>query len=154
MDWIADNPWAVFLAIGVLLAVVEMMSLDLVLLMFAIGSGCAAIVDGAGGPLWLSIAVFAVVSLVLLSLVRPPLVNRLHAGPTLVQGHDANVGRTAVVVEAVDHSDGRIRLGGEIWSARTPDRTTRFEVDDEVLVVGIDGATAVVTAVSPTTSEV
>lgn len=151
MDWIADNPWAIFLAIGVFLAVIEMMSLDLVLLMFAIGAGTASVVSAIGGPIWLAIAVFAVVSLLLLFVARPPLVNKLHAGPTLVQGHDANIGRTAVVVEAIDHNDGRIRLGGEIWSARTADRDQRFEVDQEVQVVRIDGATAVVSALISTT---
>lgn len=153
MDWIADNPWSIFLAIAVLLAIIEMMSLDLVLLMFAIGAGCASIVSGVGGPIWLAIAVFAVVSLLLLFFARPPMVNRLHAGPTLLQGPQAHVGNTAVVVEPVDHTDGRIRLGGEIWSARTADRQVRFDLDTEVQVVGIDGATAVVSAL-PTPSEV
>jgi len=153
MDWIADNPWVIFLAVAVVLAIVEMMSLDLVLLMFAIGSGCAAIVSGVGGPLWLAIAVFAAVSLLLLFVARPPLVNKLHAGPTLVQGHDAQIGRTATVVESVDHHDGRIRLGGEIWSARAADRSARFDPDVEVQVIRIDGATAVVAAV-PTPTEV
>jgi len=151
MDWIADNPWAIFLAIAVFLAVIEMMSLDLVLLMFAIGAAAASLVSGLGGQIWLAIAVFAVVSLLLLFVARPPLVNKLHAGPTLVQGHDANIGRAAVVVEAIDHNDGRIRLGGEIWSARTADRDQRFEVDQEVQVVRIDGATAVVSALISTT---
>lgn len=154
MDWIADNPWVIFLAMAVVLAVVEMMSLDLVLLMFAIGAGLAAVVSGIGGPLWLAIAVFAVVSLLLLVVARPPLAQRLHAGPTLVQGHAANIGRSAVVVAPVDHDDGRIRLGGEIWSARTSDHTVRFEIDQEVQVVRIDGATAVVAALSSSPTEV
>ena len=151
MDWIADNPWVVFLAIAVALAVIEMMSLDLVLLMFAIGAAAASIASGVGAPLWAAIAVFAVVSLLMLFVARPPLVERLHAGPTLVQGHDANVGRTAEVVEPVDHNDGRIRLAGEVWSARADDHNARFDIDTEVKVVRIEGATAVVSAVNVST---
>ena len=150
-DWLKDNPWSIWLGVAVVLAVIEMFSLELVLLMFAIGAAAAALTAGLGGPLWLAIAVFAVVTGALLALVRPSLVARMHAGPTLLQGHEAQAGRTAVVLSPVDQRDGRVRLAGEIWSARTDSPTTRFDVGDEVLVVRVDGATAVVTAVTTTT---
>ena len=83
IDWLADHAWVTWVGIAVVLAVVELMSLDLVLLMFALGALGAAVVAGLGGPVWLALLVFAVVSTALLFLVRPPLVERLHAGPTL-----------------------------------------------------------------------
>ena len=83
IDWIKDNAWAAWLGLASVLAIVEMLSLDLVLLMFAVGALGAAIAAGLGAPVWIALPVFAIVSVLLLFLVRPPVVNKLHAGPTL-----------------------------------------------------------------------
>lgn len=145
MDFISDNPWVAWVAIGVILAVAELVSLDLVLLMFALGALAAAIASALGAPLWLALLILGVVSVALLYFVRPPVVARLHAGPTLTSGHDAQVGRTAVVVEPVDDRGGRVHLSGELWSARADAAGLAFDAGTEVLVTRIDGATAVVT---------
>lgn len=144
IDWMQDHPAATWLGLAVVLAVVEIFSLDLVLLMFAFGAVGASIAAGFGAPLWLAILVFTIVSIAFLYFVRPPIVERLHAGPTLTTGHAALVGRSAVVLEPVDERNGRIQLAGEVWSARAEERQA-FETGTEVLVTRIDGATAVVT---------
>ena len=149
-DWIRDNAWATWLGVAVLLAVVEMLSLDLVLLMFALGALAAAAAAGFGAPVWITLPLFAVVSVALLALVRPSVVARLHAGPTLQTGHANLVGAVAVVVEPVDWRGGRVQLAGELWSARTLSDTA-YDTGTEVLVTQIDGATAVVAPSTPST---
>jgi membrane protein implicated in regulation of membrane protease activity len=149
IDWVQDHAWAGWLILAVVLALVELLSLDLVLLMFAVGALAAAIVAGLGGPVWLAVVVFSIVSVVLLFVVRPSVVQRLHAGPTLTTGHDALVGRSAVVVEPVDYRNGRVQLAGELWSARSLAEGPSFDTGTEVLVTRIDGATAVVTLKEP-----
>ncbi|KQX75936.1 MULTISPECIES: NfeD family protein [Aeromicrobium] len=145
IDWIRDHAWATWLGLAVVLAVVEMLSLDLVLLMFAVGALAAAAAAGLGAPIWITLPIFAIVSLLLLFLVRPSVVAKLHAGPTLQTGHVNLVGATAVVVEPVDGRSGRIQLRGELWSARAAHDLV-FDTGDDVLVTQIDGATAVVTS--------
>ena len=145
IDWLSEHTWVGWVGIAVVLSVIELMSLDLVLLMFAIGALGAAVVAGLGGPLWLALLVFAGVSVAFLFLVRPPLVQRLHAGPTLQVGHQNLVGRDALVIEPVDSRSGRVQLSGEVWSART-DGDQTLDTGAEALVVRIDGATAVVTS--------
>jgi membrane protein implicated in regulation of membrane protease activity len=145
IDWMQDHPAATWLGIAVVLALVEVLSLDLVLLMFGLGAVAAAIATGLGAPLWLAILVFTIVSVALLYFVRPAIVQRLHAGPTLTTGHDALIGRSGVVLEPVDQRNGRIQLAGEVWSARTAGEHEMFDTGTEVLVTRIDGATAVVT---------
>jgi membrane protein implicated in regulation of membrane protease activity len=144
-DWIRDNAWATWLGVAVVLAVVEMLSLDLVLLMFALGALAAAAAAGLGAPIWITLPLFALVSVALLALVRPSVVAKLHAGPTLETGHANLVGAVAVVVEPVDWRGGRVQLAGELWSARTLSDTA-YDTGTEVLVTQIDGATAVVTS--------
>jgi membrane protein implicated in regulation of membrane protease activity len=147
MNWISEHVALTWLAVAVLLGVIELASLDFVLLMFAFGSLSAAIVAGVGGPLWLQIAVFAGESLLLLLAFRPTLLHKVHSGPTLATGFQNLIGKGALVLEPVGPRDGRVRIGAEEWSART-DGTEIIDVGVEARVVTIDGATAVVTALS------
>lgn len=112
--------------------------------MFAIGAVAAAITAGAGAGVVAQVLVFVIVSVALVAVLRP-LANR-HAKqrPELRSGVDALRGRQAVVLERVDVRGGRIKLNGEVWSARTLDSGLTFEPGQEVDVVEIDGATAVV----------
>ena len=144
-NWITDHQWVAWVGGAVVLSIIELMSMDLVLLMFALGALAAALIAGFGGPLWLAVLIFAGVSLGLLFFARPSIVARLHDGPTLTQGHQALVGRIGEVVERVDWQGGRIQLASEIWSARTESKSESFEAGMDVLVMHIDGATAVVT---------
>ena len=147
IDWIAEHAALTWLSVAVLLAVVELLSMDFVLLMFALGALAAAGSTMMGAPLWLAVAVFGAVSFALLFLLRPTLLHRLHSGPTLATGFSNLVGRNALVLRAVDARDGRVRIGSDEWSARSADSHT-IDVGVEARVVAIDGATAVVTAVS------
>ena len=143
-EWLGDNSWVGWAGLGVILAIAELLSLDLVLLMLAVGAFSAAVVSVIGAPLAAEIVVAIAVSAGLLALVRPSIVHRLHAGPELTTGHAALVGKTGVVVEPVTDLEGRIRLAGEIWTARSYDPETTIEAGAKVSVFAIEGATAVV----------
>lgn len=112
--------------------------------MFAIGALAAALssVLGAGGAL--QVVVFLAVSVALVGVVRGVALRHRDTRPELRTGVDALKGRQALVLERVDSRTGRIKLGGEIWSARSYDATQVFEAGEEVDVVEIQGATAVV----------
>jgi membrane protein implicated in regulation of membrane protease activity len=88
--------------------------------------------------------VFAVVSVALIAVVRPIAARHLSQRPQLATGIEALKGRQAVVLERVDGSGGRIKLAGEVWSARSLNTELTYEVGQEVDVVEIDGATAIV----------
>ena len=143
-EWVGDNAWAIWLGLAVLLGVAELVSLDLVLLMLATGAGAGALTAALGLGVPLQIVAALAVAVAMLALVRPNVVRRLHAGPELKTGPAALVGRTGVVVEPVDAHGGRIRLAGELWSARSYDGMSRIPAGATVDVFEIDGATAVV----------
>ncbi|MFL6091240.1 MAG: NfeD family protein [Aeromicrobium sp.] len=143
--WIAEHAALTWLAIAVLLAVVELLSLDFVLLMFGLGALAASVATVFGAPLWLAVAIFAIASIALLFVLRPALLHRLHSGPTLATGFSNLVGRDALVLQTVGPRAGRVQIGGEEWSARTNDHES-IDPGIETRVVAIDGATAVITA--------
>ncbi|MFD1832984.1 NfeD family protein [Streptomyces desertarenae] len=112
--------------------------------MFAVGAVAAAVVAGLGGGLVAQMVVFAVVSTALVLVVRPMARGSQRQRPEHRTGVEALRGRQAVVLERVDGNGGRIKLAGEVWSARALDAGASFEPGQQVDVVEIDGATAVV----------
>ncbi|EST22188.1 NfeD family protein [Streptomyces roseochromogenus] len=112
--------------------------------MFAVGAVAAAVVAGLGFDAVIQVLTFVVVSVALIAVVRPIAARHSRQRPQLATGVDALKGKQAVVLERVDGSGGRIKLAGEIWSARSLDTGRVYEVGQEVDVVDIEGATAVV----------
>ncbi|MFG2608120.1 NfeD family protein [Streptomyces sp. NPDC048514] len=112
--------------------------------MLAVGAVAAAIASGLGLGVVLQVLVFVLVSVALIAVVRPIAARHDRQRPQLATGIDALKGRQAVVLERVDGSGGRIKLAGEVWSARALDNGSAYEVGQEVDVVDIEGATAIV----------
>ncbi|WP_030203051.1 NfeD family protein [Streptomyces sp. NRRL S-87] len=112
--------------------------------MFAVGALAASGTAALGVHVTGQVLVFAVVSVALIAVVRPIANRHRSQRPQFASGVDALRGRTATVLERVDAHGGRIKLAGEVWSARTLDEESVFEAGRQVDVVEIDGATAVV----------
>ncbi|MER6675681.1 NfeD family protein [Streptomyces sp. NPDC000983] len=127
-------------ALGIPLVITAMPELG----MLAVGALTAAGVAGLGGGIVLQVLVFAAVSAALTLAVRPLAARHRAQRPQLVTGVEALKGKQAVVLERVDASGGRIKLAGEVWSARALDNGQSYEVGQEVDVVDIEGATAIV----------
>ncbi|MCD9142376.1 NfeD family protein [Streptomyces albireticuli] len=112
--------------------------------MLAAGAVAAAVTSALGGGAVAQFVVFAAVSVALIAVVRPIANRHRDRRPELATGVDAIRGRQAVVLERVDGQGGRVKIGGEIWSARSLDTERSFDPGQQVDVVEIDGATAVV----------
>lgn len=137
--------WVLWLIAAGLFVGGELLTLDLVLLMFAGGALGGTVVALAGGAVAFQLIAFIAVSLALLAVVRPIAKRHLtERTPLQLDGVDGLVGRTAVVTRAVDVEGGRIRMGADEWSARTQHSGEAFGVGETVRILQIDGATAVV----------
>lgn len=151
MDDLIDLQWLLWVGFALVLGAVEVASLDLVFAMIAASALVAAGVAFAGVSFPLQVITFAVATGVLLALVRPVLIRKIRpAIPLIRTGADAGVGQLAEVLEPVDVRTGRVKLRGEVWSARAVEQGAVLPVGADVEVVAIDGATALVRAV-PTT---
>ncbi len=144
MDWVRDHAWETWLIASLLLAGFEVATLDLSLLMMAAGAATGAAAAAIGLNVVVQVLLAVVVAVALLSFVRPNVVRRLHAGPTLQNGPGALIGKNGLVLERVTAHTGRVKLSGEVWSARSLEETATIEPGAKVAVAQIDGATAVV----------
>jgi membrane protein implicated in regulation of membrane protease activity len=145
MDWLGDQAWASWLGLAVVLGALELVSLDLFLAMLAGGALVGAATALLGGPLPLQVVLALVSAVGLLGVIRPGVVRRLHTGPDLKTGPDALIGKHATVLRELAHgTPGRVKIGGEEWTAEPYDEDDRIEVGELVDVVQIKGATAYV----------
>ena len=133
----------VWLVAGLLLIAAEVLSSDFVLIMLGVGALVAAGSAALGASLWVEVAAFAGASLALITVARPVLKRRLHSAHVPTNA-EALVGNKAVVVSRTDAHGGKIKLNGELWSARAFYEIEVLKPGQEVTVMKISGATAVV----------
>ncbi|MET4061882.1 membrane protein implicated in regulation of membrane protease activity [Arthrobacter sp. UYP6] len=145
-QWMVDYGWAVWLVLFLGLAAVETLTLDLFFAMLSVGALGAMLAAVFGAPLFLQVVVFCIVALLMIVVVRPVALKHLERGPKDQRSNiDRLIGAPAVALEAVTDSAGTVKIGGDIWTARTPDGSS-LGAGTPALVTRIDGATAVVVA--------
>jgi len=130
---------------GIALIAAEVLSGDFFLLMVGVGALFGAAADAITGNTIIAAAVFAVVSIGLVTFARPWLKRRMH-GELIHTNADALIGRKAVAVSAVTQQGGQVKLDGDLWSARAFDDQKEISPGASVTIVEISGATAVVLA--------
>src|SRR3954451_22347943 len=136
--------WVLWLIAAGVLGVAEMLTLTFVLGMLAVAPAPAAVAAGVGLPPAVQLGVFAGAGLLLIGVVRPIARGHLRTPASLQSGTAALVGRRATAVTEVTGGGGQVRIGGEVWTARTYDEHQVIPAGTAVDVVQIDGATAVV----------
>lgn len=138
------DEWVFWVIAAVILGVGEIATTGFFLAPFAGGALVAALLSAIGAGTAVSLAVFLVVSVILLAALRPIARAHLRQPARLRTGTAALVGRTATVVERITSDEGCIKLEGEIWRARPYDEDEVIEPGAHVQVIEIRGVTAVV----------
>ena len=136
--------WIVWLVVAAVLGVAELMTTTFALGIIAIGALVAAGVGAMHLAIPLQLLAFVVASAAGLGFVLPIARRHVKQPPLLKTGPAALVGRSARVLEEVTEHGGRVRVGGEEWSARSYDESLIIPVGRVVDVMQIEGATALV----------
>jgi membrane protein implicated in regulation of membrane protease activity len=137
--------WLIWAIAAALLCIGELLTPGMFFLgpvaLAAIGSGVVALLGvGVVGQL----LVFILGSVGSVWFLRPIARRHLHMPAAIRTGTAALEGAKAVVVQQVDSNGGRVRIGGEEWSARAYIEDQVLEPGTRVEVVKIEGATALV----------
>jgi len=147
--------WIVWSALILLFIIIEVFTLDATFLMIALGSVGGLVSSLFAVPVWGQITIAAVLAVLLIFGVRPPLLRKLRKGgdPTL-SNIDALIGSSGTVASEFVDGTGYVKLAnGETWTSRAlvTGASAVLHPGDRVVVVSIDGATAVVEPVGGTT---
>jgi membrane protein implicated in regulation of membrane protease activity len=138
------DQWLIWVLAAVALALGEVLSLTFIMGPIALAALLAALVAAVGAPVGVQFAALIVGSIASLLIVRPIAQRHLHTPARIRTGTAALVGSRAIVLERVDGDGGQVKIGGEVWSARSYDEDEVHEPGDRVEVMKIDGATALV----------
>lgn len=136
--------WAWWLVIAAALTGGEILTLGFFLGPIALAALLATLVAVAGASVPLQIGTFVAGSIASLAIVRPIARRHMHTPPSIRTGTAALVGSRAVVLEQVDADGGKVKIGGEVWTARAFDEDDVIEEGKRVEVMRIEGATALV----------
>ena len=115
-----DMMTLIWIAAMVIFGVVEAITVGLTSIWFVVGSVAGLIAAICGGPIWLQLALFFVVSIVCLAATRP-LVKKLLRKDVTATNADRVLGQTARVTENIDNAvpTGAVYVGGMTWTARS-----------------------------------
>ena len=145
LDFLASYAWIAWLALILVFGIIEMATLQFIFIMLAVGS-LGGLVSGLFGlPWWVQVIIAAILSILLLFAVRPPLLRRLGRGGDPARSNvDALLGLTGVVTNDYSGNATHVKLAnGETWTAKLDADRSPIE-GEKVVVTAIDGATAVV----------
>ncbi|QDP98768.1 NfeD family protein [Microlunatus elymi] len=136
--------WMIWLAVAAGLGFIELAAMTLDFALLAVAALAAAGVAALGLPIGLQFVAFFVVAILMVLLVRPVARRHLTRTPAIPSGTAALVGKSAVTLTEVGRDTGRVKIGGEEWSARAYDADLVIPQGTTVDVFAIEGATALV----------
>lgn len=155
MEIFGLEAWLSWFLIGMVLLIVEVaVAFSFYAAPIALGAFAAAIVAAAGGNLEVQLAAFIIGALSSLLFLRPVVMNHLQPpDPDKASNTQSLIGRRAIALQRVDVDSGLVRLGDDVWSARTETEGVVIEEGARVEVVDVRGVYAYVKPMPLTTSE-
>ncbi|WP_405915555.1 NfeD family protein [Streptomyces sp. NBC_00728] len=138
------DPWLIWLIIAAVLAAAEIFTVTAALGMLSVAALVTAGSAAVGLPLPFQFLVFTAAATISVLFVRPLALRHVLQPQAEKFGVDALIGRGAYVVSEVTGLGGRVRIGGEEWTARAYDETLVIPPGKIVDVMEISGATAIV----------
>ena len=137
--------WVIWAIVAVGLAIGEILTPGLFFLgPVALAAVLAAAVAAVGAGVGVELIVFIVAAIASLAFLRPIARRHLRMPARLRTGTSALVGAKGVALERIDVHGGRVKIGGETWTARAFDESQVIEPGTRVDIVKIEGATALV----------
>lgn len=134
----------IWVILAALLCVGELLTSGFFLLPFAVGAGVAALTEIVGGPVWLQIGLFLVVSILCLVLLRP-FAKKITKDEPQKSGIDRLIDAEGVVIDEIPAGGtGRIRVFHEEWNATSDDTGIGIERDTRVRILKVEGVHVVV----------
>ncbi len=145
MLFVAGNTAMFWLAVMIVLLIIEGVVPGLVSVWFAVGALAAMISALFEAPFWLQTVWFLIVSIASLCLTRP-LVKKYVNSKVQPTNADALIGKECIVTESIDNiaGEGAVKISGQVWTARSTDDSVKIAQGKIVTVKEIRGVKLIV----------
>lgn len=139
-----DTMTIIWLAVAIVMAIVEATTTQLVSIWFSIGAVAACVASMITDSVVIQVIVFVAVSAVALVVTRP-IAKRLREKKAEPTNADRYIGREGVVITSIDNTEakGQVRVGSSVWTARSEDGSPIPE-GAKVTVAAIEGVKLIV----------
>ncbi|MCI6997911.1 MAG: NfeD family protein [Eubacterium sp.] len=136
----------VWLAVAIVLLIVEIITLGLTTIWFAGGALVACVAAALQADFLVQVILFLVVSVVLLFFTRPVAVRYMNKNRTKTNA-ESLMGKEAVVLQEINNlkASGQVQLNGIEWMARAENMEDVIEKGAIVYVKKIEGVKLIVT---------
>jgi len=139
MFGIEITPALVWIAVAVIFGIIEVLTLGILTVWFAIGAVFAAVAAILGMGFLGQFVVFLVSSIVLLYFTRPIAEKYLKIGEHKTNA-ESLIGEKAIIIQSFEKGQtGQAKVRGQVWSCEDIDGTESYQKGDEVIVVKIEG---------------
>ena len=136
----------VWLAVAIVLLVVEIITLGLTTIWFAGGALVACVAAALQADFLVQMILFLVVSVVMLFFTRPVAMRYMNKNRTITNS-ESLVGKEAVVLQEINNlkAAGQVQVNGIEWTARADDMEDVIEKGAIVCIKKIEGVKLIVT---------
>lgn len=143
MEYLISNPWVLWLVVGILFLIVELMTTALVSIWFVPAAIVTCLLSFVvKGFLWQT-AIFVVLSAVFMVICRKIYNKHIKKPVDDIDQNEKLIGKTAKVTEDTNGITGRILVGDIYWRAVSEDGKT-IPKEETVIIKGINGTTLVI----------
>ena len=135
----------IWLGLFIILIVIELFTVGLTTIWFAIGSLAAMAANTLGGNLIIQIIVFFAVSVVLMIFTRPWAARHLNRN-RLKTNYESKIGEIIRITERVDNlkQTGKSIVDGQEWTVRSQSSNDILEKDELAKVIAVSGVKLIV----------
>ncbi len=143
MDYLIANPWIMWLAVGVLFLIVELLTTALVSIWFVPSAIITCLLSFVVDSLLIQIAIFVVLSAVFMVVCRKIYNKHIKKPVDDVDQNEKLLGKTATVTEDTNGITGRILVGDVYWRA-VSENGDIIQKGETVKIKGVNGTTLVI----------
>lgn len=139
MFGIEITPALIWIAVAVVFGIIEIVTLGILTIWFAVGAVVAAILASLGVGFMGQFVAFLLTSVILLYFTRPIAEKYLKIGKQKTNAESLIGEKAMITVETGPGKIGQARVRGQMWSCEGVDRDQVFEKDEEVIIERIEG---------------
>lgn len=143
MEYLIANPWIMWLAVGILFLIVELLTTALVSIWFVPSAIITCLLSFVVDNLLIQIAIFVVLSAVFMVVCRKIYNKHIKKPVDDVDQNENLLGKTATVTEDTNGISGRILVGDVYWRAVSENGDT-IQKGETVKIKGVNGTTLVI----------
>lgn len=135
----------IWIGLFIILIIIEVFTVGLTTIWFAIGALAAAGANSLGASLPVQIIVFLAASVILLIFTRPWAAKHLNQN-RLKTNYESKIGEVIKITERVDNlrQTGKSIVDGQEWTVRSQDNSVILEKDELAKVIAVSGVKLIV----------